>query len=129
MSLNPGSSKITVIYSNAVSSSIELRNPAGFEVCSIFVDCTNFIKKYFLQMCCQGKEACSSNDTLWVPAVARAVEGERLTISLTGPDSCASNPINGVRYLWRETPCLFKEAAVYSGEDSDLPAPPYIHYF
>jgi len=52
-----------------------------------------------------------------------------LTISLAVPNSCASKPIDGLRYLWRETPCRFKEAAVYSGEDSDLPAPPYIHSF
>jgi sialate O-acetylesterase len=66
---------------------------------------------------------------LWLPTIARAIAGVPLTISLTGHDSCVSKPINGIRYLWRETPCLFKEAAVYSGEDSDLPAPPYIHYF
>ncbi len=62
-------------------------------------------------------------------AVARSIKGVPLTVELTVLDACVSKPINGLRYLWRETPCLFKEAAVYSGEDSDLPAPPYIHYF
>jgi sialate O-acetylesterase len=66
---------------------------------------------------------------LWVQTVARSVQELPLTITLTVSDSCVSKPINGLRYLWRETPCLFKEAAVYSAEDSDLPAPPYIHYF
>ncbi len=80
-------------------------------------------------MCCQSKEVCSSNDELWVLTIAKAIEGVPLTITLTVQDACVSKPINGLRYLWRETPCLFKQAAVYSGEDPDLPAPPYIHYF
>jgi sialate O-acetylesterase len=64
-----------------------------------------------------------------VAAPANRIEGASLAISLAVPSSCASKPINGVRYLWRETPCPFKEAAVYNSEDSNLPAPPYIHYF
>jgi sialate O-acetylesterase len=80
-------------------------------------------------VCCQSKDVCHTNDLSWVPAVARRIEGEALTISLTVVDSCVSKPINGLRYLWKETPCEFKEAAIYSGEDPDLPGPPYIHYF
>ena len=98
-------------YSNVQLTKIEVRNPAGFEVC------------------CQDKAACSTNDLIWVPTVAKATEGEPLTLTLSGHDSCKSKAINGIRYLWRETPCPFKEAAVYNGEDSDLPAPPYIKYF
>jgi len=80
-------------------------------------------------VCCLGKQVCSSNDTAWVATPASRVEGTPLTISLAVPNSCASKPIDGLRYLWRETPCLFKQAAVYNSEDSNLPAPPYIHYF
>jgi hypothetical protein len=80
-------------------------------------------------VCCLGKQVCSSNDTAWLATPASRIEGASLTVSLTVPKSCASKPIDGLRYLWRETPSLFKEAAVYNGEDSDLPAPPYIHYF
>jgi len=111
VAVSSDSTKINVTYSSLVSSSIELRNPAGFEVC------------------CQGKDVCSSNDLQWVLTVASRIPGAPLTISLRGHDSCTSKTINGIRYLWRETPCLFKEAAVYSGEDPDLPAPPYIQYF
>ncbi len=80
-------------------------------------------------MCCLGKQVCSTNDTAWVPTPASRIEGESLAASLAVPNSCASKPIDGLRYLWRETPCLFKEAAVYNSVDSNLPAPPYIHYF
>lgn len=105
------SSKVNVTYSNVVSRHIELRNPNGFEVC------------------CAGQQICNSTDTAWVAASASRIEGVALTISLAVPNSCASKAIQGLRYLWKETPCVFKEAAVYSGEDSDLPAPPYIHHF
>ena len=56
-------------------------------------------------------------------------EGAPLTVSLAVPSSCSGKHIDGLRYLWRQTPCLYKQATVYNGEDSDLPAPPYIHYF
>jgi len=80
-------------------------------------------------VCCSGQQVCSSDDTAWVATPASRIEGASLTISLAVPNTCASKPINGLRYLWEETPCLFKEGAVYNSEDSDLPAPPYIHYF
>jgi sialate O-acetylesterase len=74
-------------------------------------------------------ETCKSNETAWVATPASRIEGSSLTIALIVPSVCASKSINGLRYLWRETPCLFKQAAVYNSEDSNLPAPPYIHYF
>ncbi len=80
-------------------------------------------------MCCVGKENCTMDGTTWVATPASEIEGSSLTISLTVPSECASKPINGLRYLWRTTPCLYKQAAVYNSEDSDLPAPPYIHFF
>ncbi len=80
-------------------------------------------------MCCLGNETCKLNETVWVATPASQIEGSPLTISLAVPNSCASKRIDAIRYLWRETPCLFKQAAVYNSEDSDLPAPPYIHFF
>jgi len=50
-------------------------------------------------------------------------------ISLEVPDQCVSQALTGVRYLWKETPCLFKQAAIYNSEDLNLPAPPFIYYF
>ena len=81
------------------------------------------------QVCCADRATCESNDLAWVITVATANKDAPLTITLAGHDACKAKPLAGIRYLWRETPCLFKEAAVYNGEDSDLPAPPYIHFF
>jgi hypothetical protein len=80
-------------------------------------------------VCCVGNETCRLNETAWVATPASRIEGSSLTIALTVPSLCASKPVNALRYLWRTTPCLFKQAAVYNSEDSDLPAPPYIHFF
>jgi sialate O-acetylesterase len=90
----------------------------------------NHYYKYFLiKVCCAGMQVCNTTDSAWVPVPASRIEGAPLTISLTVPSECVSKPLNGLRYLWKETPCLFKQAAVYNSEDSDLPAGPYIHYF
>jgi sialate O-acetylesterase len=86
-------------------------------------------KYLFIKVCCAGLATCNTTDSAWVATPASRIEGELLKISLAVPQSCASKPINGLRYLWRETPCPFKQAAVYNSEDSNLPAPPYIHYF
>jgi sialate O-acetylesterase len=72
---------------------------------------------------------CAPNGTDWVAAPASTIPGEPLTIALTVPSSCIGKVIDGLRYLWRETPCAFKQAAIYSTLDSNLPAPPYIKYF
>ncbi len=52
-----------------------------------------------------------------------------LTITLTIPSTCVGQQLYSLRYLWRETPCLFKQAAIYSGTDANLPSPPYIKIF
>ncbi|CAF4384016.1 unnamed protein product [Rotaria socialis] len=100
-----GSQTINITYT-AVSN-IELRNPNGFEVC------------------CQGSHC--SNDTLWVPSTVLSKIG--LTITLTLDSSCVGKQLYGLRYLWRETPCPFKQAAIYSNTDANLPSPPYIKLF
>lgn len=105
------SSKVNVTYSTKASSSVELRNQNGFEVC------------------CAGADVCRTNENIWTAVPASRIEGSSLTISLAVPSSCTSKSINALRYLWRETPCPFKQAAVYNSEDLNLPAPPYIHYF
>ncbi len=77
------------------------------------------------QVCCQ--ESQCVNDTIWVPATISSKSG--LTILLTVDSSCAGKQLYGVRYLWRETPCPFKQAAIYSGTDSNLTSPPYLKLF
>jgi sialate O-acetylesterase len=105
VSYSTGSQTMNITYT-AVSS-IELRSPIGFEVC------------------CQGSQC--SNDTLWVPSPILNKSG--LTITLTVNSSCVGKELYGLRYLWRETPCPFKQAALYSGTDSNLPSPPYLKVF
>jgi hypothetical protein len=51
------------------------------------------------------------------------------SFTLTIDSSCVGKQLHGLRYLWRETPCPFKQVTIYSGTDSNLPAPPYIRLF
>jgi sialate O-acetylesterase len=67
------------------------------------------------------------NDTIWIPATISSKSD--LTITVTVPSSCVGQQLFGIRYLWRETPCLFKQAAIYSGTDANLPSPPYLKVF
>jgi len=99
------SKTINITYTGVVN--IELRNPNGFEVC------------------CQGSKCV--DDTLWVPATVSGKTG--LTITIAVSSSCVGQQLYGLRYLWRETPCPFKQAALYSYTDANLPSPPYIKLF
>ncbi|CAF1481865.1 unnamed protein product [Rotaria magnacalcarata] len=105
VSLASTSQTVNVTYTGVEN--IELRNPNGFEVC------------------CQG--ATCSDDILWVPATISSKNG--LTITLTVASQCVALQLIGLRYLWRETPCLFKDAAIYSYTDSNLPSSLFIKYF
>jgi hypothetical protein len=67
------------------------------------------------------------NDTLWVPSTVSSKND--LTITITVNSSCVGQNLYGLRYLWHETPCLFKQAAIYSGTDPNLPSPPYLKLF
>jgi sialate O-acetylesterase len=84
---------------------------------------------FSIKVCCSGTQVCNATDSAWLPAPASRIEGTLLSISLAVPSQCVSKPITGLRYLWKETPCLFKQAGVYNSEDPNLPAPPYIHHF
>ncbi|CAF3836208.1 unnamed protein product [Adineta steineri] len=100
-----GSRTVNITYTGVQN--IELRNPNGFEVC------------------CQGSRC--SDDSLWVPATVSAKNV--LTITLIVSSSCVGQQLYGLRYLWRETPCEFKQAALYSFTDPNLPSPPYMKLF
>lgn len=77
------------------------------------------------QVCCQGNKCVS--DALWVPATVSSKNA--LTITLIVSSSCVGHQLYGLRYLWRESPCPFKQAAVYSATDPNLPSPPYLKLF
>jgi len=121
--------RVNVTYWSTVSSSIELRNPNGFEACSLFICYYTLNHVSFFQMCCQEKQICMLNETTWIAVPANYAPLSPITIKLTVPPVCLSKSVHGVRYLWRETPCPFKQAAVYSTADSNLPAPPFIRFF
>jgi sialate O-acetylesterase len=67
------------------------------------------------------------DDDIWIPATISSKSS--LTITVTVPSSCVGKQLYGIRYLWRETPCPFKQAAIYSATDSNLPSPPYLKIF
>ncbi len=101
---------------------MELRNPNGFQVYFLIYSINKIPCE---QVCCLGRN-CSS-DANWVPATISNKDGLMLTV--TAPDSCLKKHLVGLRYLWHETPCPFKQATLYSGTDSNLPSPPYIKLF
>jgi sialate O-acetylesterase len=80
---------------------------------------------FSFQVCCQ--ETICSDNALWVPSTISSKSG--MTITLTIDNSCVGKQLHGIRYLWRETPCPFKQAPIYSATDPNLPAPPYIRLF
>jgi sialate O-acetylesterase len=118
-----GSQTVNITYT-AVSN-IELRNPNGFEVRTFLFLFIKIIFDFVFEVCCQGSQC--SNDALWVPSTVSSKSG--LTITLTIPNSCVGKQLHSLRYLWRETPCPFKQAAIYSSTDPNLPSPPYLKLF
>jgi sialate O-acetylesterase len=82
---------------------------------------------FYFQVCCKGSECLSLNETIWVPSTISSKSG--LTITIAVNSSCVGQQLYGLRYLWRETPCPFKQAAIYSATDSNLPSPPYLKIF
>ena len=105
VSYKNGSQTVNITYTAVTG--LDQRSSTGFEVC------------------CQGARC--SNNALWIPAPITNKNG--LTITLTVDKSCVGKALYGLRYLWRETPCPFKQAALYSSTDGNLPSPPYLKLF
>jgi len=97
----------TINITYTAVTNIDLRNPHGFEVCCLEKTCLN--------------------DYVWVPSLI--TDKNDLTVTIAVNSSCVGRPLYGIRYLWHETPCLFKQAAMYSATDSNLPSPPYLKIF
>jgi sialate O-acetylesterase len=100
-----GGETVNITYTAVTG--IELRSTNGFEVCCQGIYCTS--------------------DYTWVSATITSKNG--LTITITVNSSCVKQILHGIRYLWRETPCPFKQAALYSATDPNLPSPPYHKLF
>lgn len=105
VSYTSGAQTITINYT-AVTGLVK-RSSTGFEVC------------------CQGYNC--GNNARWVPANITSQSG--VTITLRIDNSCVGKSLYGLRYLWRETPCPFKQAALYSSTNTNLPSPPYLKLF
>ncbi|CAF5002970.1 unnamed protein product [Rotaria sp. Silwood1] len=105
VSYSNGSTTVNITY--MAVQDIDLRNSNGFEVC------------------CKGSKC--HDDSLWVPATISSKNA--LTITLTLSSSCIGQSLFGLRYLWRTTPCPFKQALLYSYTDRNLPSPPYLKFF
>jgi hypothetical protein len=83
------------------------------------------ISYFIFQVCCVVTQC--PEDSPWIPSIASSKSG--VTVTLTVPSVCVGKQIYGLRYLWRITPCPFKQAAIYSGTDANLPSPPYKKMF
>lgn len=73
------------------------------------------------------KSRIKDSSLLWVPSPVLSKSGLRITVAVNS--SCVGHHLYGLRYLWHETPCLFKQAAIYSATDFNLPSGPYNKLF
>jgi len=83
---------------------------------------------FVFQVCCRGGQCGNAfGQNVWVPATIS--NKNALKITLTISSLCVSQQLYSIRYLWRETPCPFKQAAIYSVTDPSKPSPPYRKIF
>ncbi|KAL8570528.1 hypothetical protein ACOMHN_008885 [Nucella lapillus] len=89
------------------TTAITVRSREGFEFCCTW----------------NGRQTCSSKNAWWLPAPVLNFTASAIVLDGTvcGP----RQSIVGIRYAWRESPCVFKQCAVYSYAH-DIPGPPYI---
>ncbi|OWF44707.1 sialate O-acetylesterase-like [Mizuhopecten yessoensis] len=76
------------------------------------------------EVCCSAAH-CNQNTGNWKPAPMISHNVASVTLNTS---QCGHVTVAAVRYAWRESPCVFKQCAVY-GRDTDLPAPPFYHSF
>ncbi|KAK7474786.1 hypothetical protein BaRGS_00033967 [Batillaria attramentaria] len=86
---------------------IKVRNQEGFELC-----CT-----------VNGQDECTQKNSWWLPSPI--MDWDSSSVSLDGMVCGEGQYAAGIRYAWRESPCVFKRCAVYA-EVNELPAPPFI---
>ncbi|XP_046550379.1 sialate O-acetylesterase-like isoform X2 [Haliotis rubra] len=99
---------ITVDYGFS-GHTIDVRSSDGFEIC-----CTNTTTS---------RNACLDPDHPWIPSPIKS----RTTTSVTVTWTKQCQTLQAIRYAWQESPCPFKQCAVY-WEQSKLPAPPILRY-
>lgn len=104
--LNTGTNQLTVSYAND-KDYIQVKSSSGFEVC-----CT-----------ISATSSCSAVSS-WKSTFI--VGHDNSTVKLDTSVCLSGTHVAGVRYIWKESPCAFKQCAIYS-LTSSLPAPPFIH--
>ncbi|XP_067675204.1 sialate O-acetylesterase-like [Haliotis asinina] len=91
---------------------LEIRSKSGFEV-----------------TCSQGYSSSAPDDSsLWFPLPISSHDSTSVTLNTRY--LCVRSRdmvVSAIRYAWRESPCPFKQCAVYNNE-SGYPAPPFIRY-
>ncbi|XP_060070506.1 sialate O-acetylesterase-like [Ylistrum balloti] len=76
------------------------------------------------EVCCAAR-ICDKNFDNWKAATIEAYDISSVTLNTT---QCDQMTVSAVRYAWQESPCAFKQCAVY-GRETDLPGPPFFHSF
>lgn len=84
---------------------IEVRSKSGFELC-----CST-----------NNQSRCDGTDSVWMETPIIKEEPHKITVSYKG--TCSNKYIMGYRYAWRESPCPFKECALYV-KGTDIPFGP-----
>ncbi|XP_050394697.1 sialate O-acetylesterase isoform X1 [Patella vulgata] len=102
-----GNKQLTITYDMGLTN-IEVRSAKGFEFC-----CSSS----------QDKTVCDQPSlNSWFPVTTLA--STPTTLILDVPASCTNQHILLIRYAWRESPCPYKQCAVYSVVN-ELPGPPF----
>jgi sialate O-acetylesterase len=114
---------LNITYSNV--SNFDLRSSDVFDVFTFHYLIIKVILYVIFQVCCGGSLCEKYGRWYTSPIIGK----NGLTITISVNSSCVDKQITGIRYLWRDTPCDFKKAAIYSSTDPDLPSPPYFKYF
>ena len=71
---------------------------------------------------CHGRDLPSNGFERWIPAPI--TDFTTTTVTLELESACDTSAIT-LTYHWEETPCLYKQCAVYGALGIHLPAPPY----
>ncbi|XP_052223291.1 sialate O-acetylesterase-like [Dreissena polymorpha] len=80
------------------------------------------------EICCAftSPPVCQQGQSWWLPT-ATVQTYNRGNITESYAFQCDLENVVGIRYAWRQTPCPFKNCAIY-GVDNNLPMPPFTYH-
>ncbi|XP_060070512.1 sialate O-acetylesterase-like [Ylistrum balloti] len=104
--------------------SLNIEYDNGQSPIMLTINATRTVGGAEFEVCCLDHQ-CPLTYQHWksVPIVSHGVSSVTLNTN-----TCGIAKVAAVRYAWRESPCAFKQCAVY-GRENDLPAPPFYHSF